>query len=64
MDNKNFYELSFEHLEILLKREQALNASLNRYIDILENKADFQNEIRRSLLEKIKSLELLLEKRR
>jgi hypothetical protein len=56
---KSFAELEVESLKKLLEQERALNESLNRYIEALEGKADFQNEIRRALLEKIKRLERL-----
>jgi ribosomal protein L29 len=40
-----------------LEQERALNASLNRYIEALEGKAEFQNEIRKALHKKIARLE-------
>lgn len=50
-------------LEKALEQEKSLNASLERYIRILENKAAFQDEIREALQAKIKRLEELPGKR-
>jgi hypothetical protein len=54
---KSFAELEVESLKKILEQERALNESLSRYIEALENRADFQNDIRAALLEKIKRLE-------